>query len=200
MLEFYIESDLKLRCLRQCPVGEHLDGFARWLRSAGYKRRPAQLALRGAAHLGFWASKRGVPIERFDEGIINVFSRHVSTCVCAHAFQGRYAYHAAAARRFIEHLRTVGIVPSVVVEPERVTTLVERFSDWMRQHRGVTQSTLTQYVPLVEAFLAALGDDASAYDASRVRAFIFARASRHGHARTKSVVNAVRMFLRFLAS
>ena len=70
----------------------------------------------------------------------------------------------------------------------------------MRQHRGVTEGTLTTYLPLVQEFLAALGDDAAGYDASRVRGFIFARASRHRHARAKSVVNAVRMFLRFLAA
>ena len=46
MLEFYVESDLKLRHLRQCPVGKHLNGFAGWLRLAGYKQRPAQLTLR----------------------------------------------------------------------------------------------------------------------------------------------------------
>jgi hypothetical protein len=56
MLEFYVESDLKLRHLRQCPVGKHLNGFAGRLRLAGYKQRPARLALRGPAHLGHWAS------------------------------------------------------------------------------------------------------------------------------------------------
>jgi integrase/recombinase XerD len=200
MLEFYVESDLKLRRLRRSPVGEYLDSFAGWLHSVGYKRRPAQLSLRGAAHFGCWASEQSVPIERFDEEVIGTFSRHLRTCVCAHAFEGRDDYHSSGARRFVEHLRTVGVVTSRVVEPEPATALVQRFSDWMRQHRGVTQSTLDHYVPLVEEFLASLGDDASAYDASRVRAFILARASRQGHARAKSVVNAIRMFLRFLAA
>lgn len=42
---------------------------------------------------------------------------------------------------------------------------------------------MTNYLPLVQEFLAALGDDAASYDASRVRGFIFARASRQRHAR-----------------
>ena len=75
MLEFYIESGLKLCHLRRCPVGEHLNCFAGWLHSAGYKRRPAQLTLRGAAHLGFWALEHGVPIEQCDEEVIDAFSR-----------------------------------------------------------------------------------------------------------------------------
>ncbi len=54
-------------------------------------------------------------------------------------------------------------------------------------------------MPLVKEFVASLGDDPATYDTRRVRAFIFARASGRGSARAKSVVNAVRMFLRFLA-
>ena len=49
MLTFYVENDLKLRHLRQCPIGRYLDGFADWLRLAGYKQRPAQQILRGAS-------------------------------------------------------------------------------------------------------------------------------------------------------
>jgi len=199
MLEFYVGSNSKLRYLRQCPLGEHMEGFAGWLRAAGYQRRPAQLALRGAAHLGHWATGRGVPIERFDEEVLDAFARHLPTCACAHAFQGHDDYHVAGARRFIEHLRAVGVLPPIDAKPETVAPFIKRFSDWMRQHRGITESTLTNYMPLAKEFFAALGDDPATYDTCRVRAFIFARASRRGSARAKSVVNAVRMFLRFLA-
>jgi len=59
MLELFIDSEFKLRQLRSCPVGEHLDGFAKRLHSAGYRRRPAQLILRGAAHLPYNAQVLG---------------------------------------------------------------------------------------------------------------------------------------------
>ena len=52
-------------------------------------------------------------------------------------------------------------------EPETVPPLVTRFSQWMRQHRGVTESTLANYVPLVKEFLTARGDEPAAYDAHR---------------------------------
>jgi len=77
--------------------------------------------------------------------------------------------------------------------------VIEQFGAWMRQHRGVRESTLGNYVPLVQEFVAALGAEAAAYDAARVRTFILARANRAGRSRAKSVVNAVRMFLRFCA-
>ena len=92
MLEF-VESEFRRRQFRQCPVGQHLDGFAEWLRSAGYKRRPGQLLLRGAAHLGHWTSARGVEIGRIRAGVLKAFARHLPTCACPHPFQGRDRYH-----------------------------------------------------------------------------------------------------------
>lgn len=199
MLEFYFESDFKLRQFRQSPLGKHVDGFADCLRSAGYKRRPGQHVLRGAAHLGHWTSACGVAIGGINEHVLDAFARHLPACVCAHPFQGRDRYHLEGAQCVVRHLRHVGVLPPTNAEPQTVPPLVTGFTAWMRQHRGVTASTLGNYVPLVKEFLVACGDDAAAYDAARVRAFIFARASRCGRSRAKSTVNAVRMFLRFLA-
>ena len=117
-----------------------------------------------------------------------------------HGFRGRDHYHAAGARRFVEYLQTIGILRRVCAEPEAAPTLVTDFADWMRNHRGVAESTLANYVPVVVDFVASLGEDTRSYDASSVRAFIFARAGRLGSGGAKSVVNAVRMFIRFLAA
>lgn len=199
MLEFYIDSEAKLRQLKQCPVGKYLDDFAQALQSCGYRQRPAQLILRAAAHFGHWVSEHVVPIEQIDNEFIDTFTRHLPTCMCSHSFQGRGNYHAAGAQRFLDHLRTISTVPPPAVVPVPMAPLAKQFGNWMRQHRGVTDGTLANYMPLVQEFLAALGDDTGAYDASQVRGFILAVSSRHGEARTRSTVNAVRVFLRFLA-
>jgi hypothetical protein len=89
MLEFYFENAVRLRQFRQCPVDKHLDGFADLLRAAGYKRRPGQLVLRGAAHLGLWAAR--VRTDRINAGVLDAFARHLRTCVCAHPFWGKGA-------------------------------------------------------------------------------------------------------------
>lgn len=94
MLECYVESDFTLRQLRQCPAGPH---FADGLRSAGYRQRPAQLALRGAAHLSQWAAARGIPTARLGEATLDAFVDHLSTCGCPHPFRGRDSYHAPGA-------------------------------------------------------------------------------------------------------
>jgi site-specific recombinase XerD len=200
MLEFYLENEDKLHQLRQCPVGNYLDDFAQRLQSSGYKQRPAQLTLRAAAHFGHWLLEQAVPIACADDELIDTFACHLSFCECSHGFQGRDNYHAVGARRFLNYLRTIGIVPTLIIAPVPVAPLANRFREWMRQHRGVTEGTMANYLPLVEEFLAALGDDTSTYDARQVQDYILAVAHRHGEARTRSTVNAVRMFLRFLAT
>lgn len=200
MLETYVVSDRARRQLRRTSVGEFMDGFAAWLRSAGYKRRPGQLALRGAAHLGEWASSCGSIADRLGEEAVNSFTQHLVACACTHPFRGSGRYHAAAARRFVEHLRSDGHVPLADERRDTFPPLIADFGNWMRLHRGVTESTLGNYLPLAKEFLEAIGGEAVCFDAAAVRSFIFARASRHGPSRAKSVTNAVRMFLRFLAT
>ena len=93
MLEFYVQGKLRRGRFRECPACEYVDGFAGWLRSAGYKRRPGQLRLRGAAHLGYWAAACGVPTDRITEAVLGAFVRHLASCSCPHAFQARDRSH-----------------------------------------------------------------------------------------------------------
>jgi len=160
---------------------------------------PGQLRLRGAAHLGYWAAACGVPTDRITEAVLGAFVRHLASCSCPHAFQGRDRSHQEGGQLFVTHLRAVGVLSSPTPAAESVPPALEQFSAWMRHHRGVRVSTLGNYLPLLHEFVVALGDDAVTYDAAGVRAFILARASRAGRGRAKSLVNAVRMFLRFLA-
>jgi len=199
MLEFYVQSKLRRGQLRECPAGRYVDGFAGWMRSAGYKRRPGQRRLRGAVHLGCWAAASSVPTDRISEAVLGAFVRHLASCSCPHAFQGRGRSHQEGGQLFVTHLRSVGVLSSPTPVAESMPPVLEQFSAWMRHHRGVRDSTLGNYLPLLQEFVAALGDDAATYDAAGVRAFILARASRAGRGRAKSLVNVVRMFLRFLA-
>jgi site-specific recombinase XerD len=69
----------------------------------------------------------------------------------------------------------------------------------MHKHRGLTETTLDVYQGIIVALLNALGDDARTYSAEALRAFVLDRARPHGIERAKSIVVAVRSFLRFLS-
>src|SRR5439155_15631553 len=99
------------RQLRECATGDYMDPFADWLKSAGFRRRSAQLLLRGAAHLGEWAAIEQVRIEQFDQIVLNTFADHLATCRCTHPFHGCDRRTLRGAKRFVEHLQSRRIVP-----------------------------------------------------------------------------------------
>ena len=68
------------------------------------------------------------------------------------------------------------------------------------QHRGLTETTLDVYQGILVGLLEALGDDARAYSAEALRSFVLNRARPHGIYRAKSIVVAVRSFVRFLGA
>jgi hypothetical protein len=70
----------------------------------------------------------------------------------------------------------------------------------MSEHRGLTDASLDVYQGILGDLLVALGDDPCAYTATRLRAFVLARAQPYGISRAKSIVVAVRAFLRFLGA
>src|SRR5438128_1951094 len=97
------------RQLRECATGDYMDPFADWLKSAGFRRRSAQLLLRGAAHLGEWAAIEQVRIEQFDQRVLDTFAGHLATCCCTHPFRGGDRRNLRGAKRCIEHLQIRGI-------------------------------------------------------------------------------------------
>ena len=68
----------------------------------------------------------------------------------------------------------------------------------MHTHRGTTTATLKIYRLTLLDLLETLGDQPARYDARGLWAFVLDRANRHGLDRAKTVVKALRMFLRFL--
>jgi integrase/recombinase XerD len=70
----------------------------------------------------------------------------------------------------------------------------------MRQHRGLTESTLAVYQGILVGLLETLDDDPRGYTAEALRAFVLERARPHGISRAKSIVVAVRAFLGFLGA
>ena len=70
----------------------------------------------------------------------------------------------------------------------------------MRQHRGVTESTLRVYDGSLAELQATVGADPAAYTAKSVRRFVLERARRHGVSYAKLTASAVRTFLQFLAA
>ena len=74
----------------------------------------------------------------------------------------------------------------------------DAFLRWLRQHRGVRDTTLKAYRQSLQALLPLLGDAPGAYDAASIRAVILGRAQ--SGSRNTAEGSALRSYLRFLAA
>src|SRR4029077_10735663 len=120
----------------------------------------------------------------------------------AAAFTGGKTIRAprGAGALFIRYLREQCAVPEPPKPPFPTDTwpILGTFRAWMRDQRGVADSTLDTYQTTLVDLLKTLGDDPKAFTAQAVRAFVLERAKPHSRGRAKTIATSTRAFLRFL--
>lgn len=198
MLDKYFESTFTLQQLRQGPSAPFLDGFARSLHEDGYSRLTARAYLRAAHHLGNLLLSEDIALVALQPDTIAVFRRHLKHCSCPKPRGRKTEDTVRGAKCFLRYLWNAGTVPRPTQQPW--PPLVQGFRDWLKIHRGASETTLSRYSAAAVEFLGELGDDPGQYDAERLRAFLLERARRRGVGGTKAISSALRMFLRYLAS
>lgn len=171
----------------------HADGFKEWLAERNYTPATITEVVRLLALWGDWVRAAGFEIETLAAGL----------AASASVFRGSKAARApqGAARLFIAHLREIGVLPA-----ERRPLLEETwptlaaFRRWMREQRGIKDSTLDTYQEILVDLLAALGADPAAYTAAAIRDFVLDRAKPHGRGRAQGITVATRAYLKYLVA
>ena len=200
MLESYFKRNHTLRRLRAEPTGRYMDDFAKTLHTKGYGVWAAQAYLRAAAHLGRWMMRRGFSVMKLNEDVIRKFARHLPSCHCMGKNRGIYDDTVIGARHFLDHLRNTGVAAAgAPLEKPLLPTVIDGFERWMRQHRGVAESTLMAYRLILTKLLGAVGETPGNYNAHVLRRGVEMQTSRCGRSWAKLVISTVRMFLRYLA-
>jgi integrase/recombinase XerD len=201
MLETHLNSPVAKRRLRTGPAADHIDAFADWLHFNGYKPISITNLLRSLAGWTDWMLAAGFTAQALVPGL--------EACKVAMQGEQRVLYRRGpnhhsltAAAVFIRFLQHQGELPLPVTPPSATDLwpMLGEFRSWMRKHRGLTETTLDVYQGILVGFLEALGDDARAYSAEALRAFVLDRARPHGIYRAKSIVVAVRSIVRFLGA
>ena len=201
MLEHHLQSPVTRQRLRSGPIPDHVDGFADWLHRSGYKPASINSILRSLAGWADW----------MQSSVFNAPDFLDAVTVCAAELQtgGRVRYRRGPNNRslmsaalFIRFLREQGVLPPPATpgSPLDIWPVIREFRSWMRQHRGLTDTTLDVYQPIITELLTVLGGDPHRYTAEALRDFTLERARRHGLWRAKTVVGTVRAFLRFLGA
>ena len=177
-------------------LAAHLDGFATLLCGQGYASATIRQKNELRADFSAWLAEHDVPL---------------AVLADAHADQFLTEYHRRARRgdawtirQLIRYLRDNGRIP--VLPPEVDATaagdLVGAFGGFLRTERGLSVSTLANYLPIARSFLdEQFGGKALHFDdlrAADIHRFIVRRAQATARSRAKLVVTALRSFLRFL--
>jgi site-specific recombinase XerD len=197
MLTDYFVNEQSLERLRRGAAGGYLDDFSDWLANSGYAVSTILSYLYAAERFLTWARSNGLEVPTLNPDNLSDYriSLAATNPVGRRAHEGGNAY--CGARRFVVFLRHLGVVADV--QPVDPPLLLD-FGVWMRQHRGVTQTTITGYCRVLRPFLHVLGDQPEDYTAAQLRAFVLARSQGYSHSQAEKVVTAVRMFVRFLVA
>jgi integrase/recombinase XerD len=199
MLETHLSSPITRRRLRVGVTADHIDAFAAWLHLRGYKPTSIDNGLTSLAAWSDWMQTAGFTAQDLLPGF--------EACKLTVGKEQRVPYSrgpnqqsVAAASLFIRFLQLQGHLPPPVTRPSATEqwAVLGEFRSWMHAHRGLTETTLDVYQGILVGFLDALGDDPRVYSAEALRAFVLDRARPHGIERAKSIVVAVRSFIRFL--
>jgi integrase/recombinase XerD len=200
MLKTYFSGQRTQAYYYTGAAGPYLDAFVQWLEQSGYCHKTIRRRIGGAAQFAAWAGAAGKAIVELDGAILSAFGRYLAQHGQLRHPSGNCTARFLGAQLFLAFLATQGIV-SMPVKAWTCSSLPDPLADfqhWMRTQRGVTESTLRNYQPILLDLLETLGERAEQFTAKRLREFVLDRAHRHGKGRAKTVVTAVRMFLRFL--
>jgi len=171
----------------------HVDGFKHWLGQRNYSAATIVEVVRLLALWGDWVRAAGFGVETLAVGLN----------VSASVFKGSKIVRApqGAATLFVAYLRECNVLLQ-----ERASSLEEAwpalaaFGRWMREQRGIKDSTLNMYQPILADLLISLGSDPAAYTAAAIRNFVLDRARPHGRWRARGIAVATRAYLNYLVA
>ncbi len=181
-------------------AARYLGGFAAELASVGHTWLTINDFLTSAIHFGGWLEASGLHFADVNADTIKAFGAH--RCECPGGRRQKHVSRAYTARvqRFADYLRQQGAVEAIANSTIQTPSPLSVFRDWLLRHRGLSVVTVDRHERLITGMLSALGTNTAGYDAALVRKVILdqIRGCRPAHAKT--MVGALRVYLRFLAA
>lgn len=178
----------------------YLEGFAAHMALVGYTPLTISFYLGSAIHFGGWLEAGGLDFTDVNEETVKAFGAHRCKCPGRRSHEGVSRSYTARVQRFADYLREQGAIAAISRSTTETPAPLRAFRDWLLRHRGLAMVTVERHERLITRMLPALGGDAGEYNAASVRKVILdqIRGCRPAHAKT--IVGALRIYLRFLAT
>jgi site-specific recombinase XerD len=185
---------------RSCtgPLASHVDGFSALLASQGYAATTVQSKFDVLADLSRWLERRQLPLTALDDRRLRQFE------ATRRRRGDTRRGDPATGLQLLRYLRDLAEIAAEVQKVDRtpVACLTREFEEFLRSERGLTQSTVISYLPIVRRFLTErFGRRALRLAELKPRdlhRFIIRQVQRVSRVHGKMTVTALRSFLRFL--
>ena len=181
-----------------------VEEFQEWALAQGHTLNMLVTYGRCARHLLIWLHLSRIPMKALTLEALERYFEHDCLCPGIHA---RFKNSRAGAdtvfgvKKFVRFLAARGVVPDGhVVRKKPLNPNLRRFHTWLRQHRGVGDTTIKEHDRDVTVLVADLGKDPTKYDAELVRQVLLRRFANVSTARAQRLTSAMRVYLRFLSS
>lgn len=198
MTHHFFPSPEVLERLYAGPLSDHIDRFVRQLLDQGYATKTVQEKIRLVADLSRWLERKQIEVKDLDEQRIN---EYIKFRAIHHAPR---RYEQATFRVLLRQLRNDGVISICmpVVSDNALDRIEKSFGRYLAQERGLTQTTVDNYLPIIRRFLTMCFDanvilleELVSEDITR---FILRYAHIGSPRRAQLMVTALRSFLRFI--
>lgn len=179
--------------MERCTMEGFADRTLRWYRSA-------------CRHFLTWLHGTRLPMQEMATApVLSSFLEH--ECLCPGGFCTLSPPRPGATRytvpieEFTRFLAERGVIPNGLAPPEDdADRELEGFRQWLRQTRGICETSIQDYLGTVSAFLPEFGHDPDRYDAALVRDVLLRRCPGVASKRAQCIATCMRMYLRYLIS
>jgi len=178
-----------------------VDEFTNSLIALGHTRLTIENYEDTACHLAEWLRRSDLILAEVDEGVVARFARHQCKCTGIRRHRHVSAKYVRRVRRFVRFLAERGAVKAMAPKASKIMIpRVVEFQDFLRDHRGLSERTISRHGSMVMRLLPDLGNDPERYTAELIRRVIVAEAGRSSRPYLRTMTMALRGYLRFLAA
>jgi integrase/recombinase XerD len=181
-------------------LDNHIEPFLKHLRAAGYAERTLRKKRTVARAFVRWVRRKEIAVNDLNDSHITTFVARSPRRRKAHV-----KFELAVMRLFFEYLRgSVGLPrPPSQDEVSAADVLLQKYKDYLRKDRGLTENSVHVYVPFIRDFLTAQATPAGcvspeSFDALIIRSFILDHTLDRSSEYTRLLCTALRSFFRFL--
>ena len=184
--------------LRQGPLSEHLDAYAAAVAEQGYTHDSIRQQIVAIADFSRWLKQKHIKVQTVDSDVVDRFLR------LRRRQQRVRRGDPKTLVRLLAMLCQRGVVQQrqQPVVDNACARIINEFRCYLLQERGLSPSTLLNYVPAAEQFLAERfhnrAPNLAMLRASHVTGFVLRHARQLSPVRAGLMVTALRSFFRYL--